>query len=439
MENISNSKNKNRFSEVIIIFMLLIMYRILLDYSYKKIVYDLYAYSGFDYEFDLVKYIESWIYMVALFFFTPRNEKRVSNVFLNIQLVIMIIPMLSIYSFMNFSRLFLVSICICHILQCFILIKKSKAIGFHITGGSCITKFLFPVLLILLVIFSVRSNGMPSLRAFNINNVYDIRAKTVLPFGFGYFLNWACKIIIPFCIVYYYRKGKNKMYLFYILIQVIMYLIYAHKTFLFIIPVLLVIIFMIERNILIKGIYVGLIGGILSGLGLFILNAKNIFFASIFIRRFLFVPAFLKNMYYNFYSMGPKNWFAYGRLGEILGVKPNYPYTTSTVIATYIHGEFWTGANTGYMGDAYAQGGILMMFVMAILLALILRLIEKISFNMDYKLVIASVFYVLLTLNDGGLLTSLLTGGLAVFILIIYIYDSDEYHNKNKHIINKLR
>lgn len=407
------------------IFILFVIYKLVLDYSYKSFVFGMYEYFGFKYSFDLLKYIEVWIYSLLLFFVTPKREDKVSMVFLNLQFTVMIMPMLTIYSFMEFSKVFIMMIIVCHIFQVFLLNRKTEPIKLKITGISKVARLCIPILLLILLFISILKNGMPSLKALNLNNVYEIRNEVNLPFGFGYFLNWASKIIIPFCIVFYWQKKRKLLVVFYVSVQVLLFLIYAHKTYLFIIPVIFAVMYILKKKIMIKGLYGGLVLGIISSLVIFSINNEFITLPSIFIRRFLFVPAYLKNMYYNFYSIGPKNWFAYGTLGNLLNVEPNYPYTTSTMVATYIHGEFWTGANTGYMGDAYAQGGFLMMIIFSIILVLVIKLIEKCSNNLDNSFVIASSLYIFLTLNDGALLTTLLTGGLIIYIFILYAFNSD--------------
>lgn len=414
----------------LIIFILFLIYKFILDYSYKSFTFGLYEYSGFKYNFDLIKYIETCIYSLILFYITPKIGDRVSSVFLNLQFAVMIMPMLTIYNFMDFNRMFLLFIILCHVIQVILLKDKTGPIKFRVTGISRLTRLFIPILLVLIFIVSILKNGVPSLKALNIYNVYEIRSEATLPFGFGYFLSWACKVIIPFCIVLYWQRRNKFMTIFYALMQLLLYMIYAHKTFLFIIPVIFVVIYILKKNMMIKGLYGGLIIGIVGSLIIYFINNKYIIVPSMFIRRFLFTPAFLKNMYFEFYSMGPKNWFAHGLIGNLFNVKANYPHITSTMIATYIHGTYWTGANTGYLGDAYAQGGFLMMITFTVLLSYIIRLIEKCSDNLDNNFVIASSIYIFLTLNDGALLTTLLTGGLIVYILILYAFNSD--NNKYK-------
>lgn len=62
-------------------------------------------------------------------------------------------------------------------------------------------------------------------------DVYDIRSNVKYPFLIGYLVNWQAKIINPFLITISYVINNKVMLLLSILMQVFIYLITAHKSY----------------------------------------------------------------------------------------------------------------------------------------------------------------------------------------------------------------
>jgi len=131
-------------------------------------------------------------------------------------------------------------------------------------------------------------------------NVYDIRSNVKYPFLMGYLVNWQAKIINPFLITISYVINNKVMLLLSILMQVFIYLITAHKSYI-LIPIAIIIIIKIleKRNFFSNGIVLAPIGLFFSYLTYIIIG--NLTIPSLFIRRLLFVPARIKFNYYDFF------------------------------------------------------------------------------------------------------------------------------------------
>ena len=106
-------------------------------------------------------------------------------------------------------------------------------------------------------------------------------------------------------------------------------------------------------------------------------------------------------------------------IGRLLGIKSPYDMPASFIISGTS-----SNANTGYLGDAYDNGGIIVMIIYTIVLALILRYIDRIYFsNGGYKrslpVYVGILTYSMLYINDGSLTALILTGGLIFNIIVL--------------------
>jgi len=333
--------------------------------------------------------------------------------------------MFTLYALTNQSGFFMCLSSIFFITECLIIrvfpdlkiirVKNSKKIIYGII--FLITGFVY---------FSmIRANGQPSLKALNFNRVYEIRSAVKYPLLMGYMVQWQAKIINPFLITTSYIKGNKKMLFISVFLQVVLYLITAHKSFL-LIPLAIVIVL----NILKKKDFLT-IGSLVAPLGIlcaFLVYKifDYIMVPSLIIRRLLFVPAQLKFFYYDFFSKHEFLYFSEGLFGKIFGLNTPYSIKTANMIGGLYLGSYETNANTGYIADAYANMGVFGMLIITLLFTFILILIDSLSKKISKELVIGLCLSPILSLNDGALFTTLLTGGLLLLIMLLYLYSNAE-------------
>jgi hypothetical protein len=272
----------------------------------------------------------------------------------------------------------------------------------------------------------IKANGIPSLTALNILNVYSVRSNVAYPFLMVYLVNWQAKVINPFLITMSYLNRNRKMLFLSVFLQLLLYLITAYKTFLLIPVAIIFIIEMIKKFDFLK---TSSKVSVFAVLGMYIsyLVTQSIVIPSLFIRRFLFVPALIKFYYYDFFSNHGFMYFSAGTLGNILGVKYNYDLSPAYLIGQIYFNNPQTGANTGYIGDAYANMGFVGMIIISVLFIWILKLIDSLSIKIGKNLTVGLALFSILSLNDSALLTTLLTGGLLLLLCILYLYTTTNF------------
>lgn len=407
----------------ILIFIFLIIYKFLLDISYVRFVYKLYNYMGFTLDFNLFKYLFSILFFIVIFLILPKDKDKPSSIFLQLHLIIIIMPMLTIYAFMNESTVFFILSMLVFIFECIMLrwlprvkiprIKNSKRILYLMLIG--ITVFVYFSML--------KANGIPSLKALDISNVYSIRGTVEYPFLMSYLVNWQAKVINPFLITTAYLNKNKKLFILSITLQIVLYLITAHKSYLLIPLAILFVIKVVEKWDFLK------ISSLSAAVGVIFLMisyyvSQSLVLASLFLRRLLFVPAQIKFYYYDFFSENEFMYFSQGTIGKIFGLDYPYEMNSAKIIGEIYFGSPDTNANTGYIADAYANMGIFGMFIIALLFILILVLIDSLSIKVGRELTIGLSIFSILALNDVALLTTLLTGGMLFLLVILYLYSN---------------
>lgn len=407
----------------VIAFSYLLIYKLIIDIFYVFFIYKYYEYMGFSLDYSAYKYFFSLIFLVILFIFSPKDEKEPSSIFLQLHLIIMYIPMLTIYAFMDKHNEFMLANVLAFLLQCILvkLIPNIKIV--RVKNSKKLLYLLICIITIVVYVSMIRANGIPSLSALNILNVYEIRSNVTYPPLMNYLVFWQAKVINPFLITVAYLKRSKSFLIISISLQIFIYMITAHKSFLFI-PIAIIIIcrilkkvdfFKFSTAVAAGGSFIILIHHIIS---------KSLLLPSILIRRFLLVPAHIKFSYYDFFSNNPYMYFSSGFFGHIFGITYPYDVNIANLIGDiyYNSPDMWT--NTGYLADAYANMGYFGMCMISVLFVIILKAIDSLSVKVGRELVVGLSLFSILALNDGAFLTTLLTGGFLFLIVILFLYSN---------------
>lgn len=400
-----------------------ILYKIVLDISYIVV-------SRIDSDIVIVfnaLNIRMLISYILAFILTLPMAKRQNNnafidIFLNIELIIMIIPMLSVYAFTSQNHTLLMYPITVYFIQ--ILLSRwfySQSIN------VCSNQYFYILLHILLYIIliigcyaTIKYARMPSLDAFNLNNTYIIRDNAnSMPFWTGYFTTWATKIVMPYLFCYSLIKHKYFMTIFICALQLLFYMIYAHKVILFTLPFVLFIYIIIKTKKPIIYFMKNLTFGLIISIGAYLIGFSRPII--ILADRFLLIPAQIKFAYYSFFSVNEKVHFADGLIGKILGIQSPYDYTIPQQISVYLYNASVPfNANTGYIADSFANGGVIGLMIISIFLIMFVYSINCVSQNVDKRITVPLMVLLFMTLNDGAFLTMCLTdGGLLLFLIFL--------------------
>lgn len=420
--------SRNGFFKRLIYLLLVIVAKSVLECVYIFFIHPRYEYMGLILNISQVRFIESYFILIILYFLMPIDRYSIVGVFLNMQYLITIIPILSFYCLTSQSRTYLYAVVLCHTLQCFISnISIKKILDTHHKLQLHTVYILILLFSILLLGYCVHRYGMPTWSAFDFNNVYVIRQQNTWIFPLTYLIPWYAKIIFPLGII---LAIKNKRYIISALLLVCfigIYLLFPNKAFIFSLALIILVYLAVKFRILYYALYgmlpLVLVGGVLEKMFF-----KSTIIISYLIRRALIVPAQLKFAYYNYFSTNEKYYYAMGRIGKLFGIKTDYTKSIPVVVGEYTGTSGY--ANTGYLGESYAQIGFIGLFILAILLILFLKTLDTGSRNISTEVALSVSVFWIYTLNDSALLTALLTGGGLLFLVFFFVFKESGAKNR---------
>lgn len=413
---------------IVVIFLFILLYKINYEIIYFSSVSKYYLKNGLRYTPSLIKLFLSYLFFTITYITKVKNYKHISTYLIDLLLIFTIIPILSMYWQGDKSTEYTVYIIISYMILNLVIStnRKAKKLQFHI--NIKIETILIIITTISLIIF-IYKYGFADFRALILENVYLIRNERNYDNIWKYIINWLPKSIIPCMIVIYNYKRKYLLEIVVIMMQFYLYLYTGNKTILFsIVLINIVIIFSKKREHFL--VYMCIFLSFAIFVGSILANIFNNFvLLSITPMRLSSVPAMISYDHFEFFSKNEKLWFVETFIGRIFNIKSPYPVFSTFLVSANPN----SNANTGYLGDAYANGGFLVMVFYSILLGYIFSYIDKLQKKTQYREILIGVFsYSIIILNDGSLTATLITGGLLFSLIIMTIFTSkneSKYHD----------
>jgi len=402
---------------------LLLLFKALLEVAYVLFLSPNYEYAGFILDPNSIKFLESYIFLIFLYIFLPSGERKISAIGTKLLFVIIVVPMLSWYALADQPRAYLYASVMGFwitllIIQIFPRIRIKKPVGLTtplLVGLGILSIGVYVIL--------IKINGLPTLKALDFTKVYEIRHIVKWsPAVMGYLVPWQANIINPFLLSIAWYKRRYVALLGIIGLQLFLYLITAHKSFLFAPLLVGFVIYAIHRRKLLKLTLLGLIAGISGSLAVYAMG-WSIIPASLFIRRALFVPAQLSFYYYDFFSKHQLMYLAESHLNPFLSTLYDIPIP-KLIGQIYFHSECW--ANTCYLADAYMNFGFLGIFLFSAILGIVFIILDSIVAKTDITIAVGATIVPILSLTNGALFTTLGTSGLLLGMIIVWLYSQRE-------------
>ena len=403
----------------------LILFKILLDFSYKSFVSKYYDYSVFILDFNNHKYIEGWIVYVPLIFLLSKKRDTVLYITLLISFLLLIVPTITLYAYRNEQSIFFYTIIFSFILILLLIREKSIEIN-YIKGSKNFVLFISIFFTLIVFLHYLYTVGRSNLN-FDFSEVYVLREKygEINDDGvFGYLNPWVTKLFNLLLIIWAMHKKKYLKLFIFIGFQIAFFGFSGNKVVL----LSLLLIGMLYALGNTKYIYGYIIFSFVTLISLVLTYAhfsENLMLPSIVIRRAFFLPASLNYTYYDFFS---NNEFVYWSNSVLkLFIENPYKVETSHVIGDYLgHPEM--GANTGVFGAGYMHFGIVGVLIYVLILSYFINLINQFR-NIPIWIINGIILIPTLTLFiSSDLPTSMLTHGFLLAVLVLYLYSEPKEH-----------
>lgn len=417
---------------IILIYVVMIIYKLSLEVFYVFKISPLYSREGLTFNGYTLNYFLSWIGFLFLLKIMPKNKKGISNIFLQLQFILTIIPMITYYGFTTNSLIYFCMIISVITIETFLLAKNKKnhsTITFS-TNKKILTIF-FMGMIICVYFFVLAYSGFHGLKAFDLSYLYEIRKGIKYPTILSYLSGWVLSAIIPFFILYFMEKKRYIRVAILIIFMILFYMSMGNKSIYLSTAVLLIAYVLCKCKQLTLGICSGIsIVCIAITCADFIPTPTIIqrgadLGAAIIGERFLFAPSANKFIYYDCFTDLPKVGFSEGLIGKAFGL--TYPYKGSmgqTAYAYFNKGQlFRSNSNTGYLGDSYGQAGFIGMIVTAFLLCQFLKLLEIIGANWSETVMLPLTLLLVILLNDSAFISIFFSAGWGITVLLLILFN----------------
>ena len=410
-------------------FLTILLYKLILDISYYFVISRMGDYVNFELHLNSIKLVESYFLLFIVFVLMPKSVKKLSRIAVWLLILLSYVPMLTLFAFMDKPRTYMYAVSgfwllvflLLHVPGVSILPLKqseSKAVRYSIFIGLTGMAFF------LIYKYSGFSFN------FNLMKAYDIRSHYVelkIPLA-GYLFSWVACILNPIFFVLFLTKRKWLFVALIVFLQLLLFSSTGNKIFLFALPFVLILTWTITRKEPIAWAAIGLCGIILSGILSYYLIG-DAWVSYLFTRRVLLVPAQLSFLYYDFFS---KNGYIFLAQHRIFRNFLDYPYHLDP---PHLIGEVYfnrpqCNAVTGIIGDAYMNFGFTGLILWGILLVIILKLIDSSFRRKDLRIGIAAIAMPVMILMGSAFLTSLLTHGVLLALIVLYLLPKNDEHSK---------
>jgi hypothetical protein len=289
---------------------------------------------------------------------------------------------------------------------------------------------LFAAIALVFYVYVVQVLGF-SLRFISFYDVYDVRDefKAAAQEAGGtvtYAVIWIGNVIGPMLITYGFMKKKYAYFGLGILSQVFIYSLTGFKSVILAgVLVIAMFIALQKRGRVLGPMMITGASGLVT-LAIFLAQWTGItFIAYLSVGRLLLLPGLMTGYYYQFFSTHPK-----AMMGDsILSPLVDYPYSVQPqylIGATYFNNPE-TQANANVWADGFAQFGISGMFFFSAVLAGVMLLYDSASrqTNKIYAAVLLGIPAI--TLANNPVETSLLTHGILLLLLLVYLVPSHRF------------
>lgn len=407
------------------------IFRILLDFSFMLYLDPIYYYSGFEIEFNIFKYVLSFLFTYMILRLIPFEAKSVSGIITQFFFVSVYIPFGSFFAMTNDSYTwffyFTVFWAIVFVVQRIDFnwkMIRSAASRSNSTLAIYIAWISFLIFALIFIYADLKFN-------FSLLDVYDLREENptgVIPFS-GYIINWLGKIFLPFLLIYSIvsqRRYLNWMSLGISLLILLLFSITGHKSYLMMIPAVVGTIWLINTT----NFFLNLIKvfTIITAISLFVF----VFFdeqllISLFVRRTLYVPAQISFYYFDFFQNNPI-YLSNSVLEPFFDY--SYDHSPPHLIADHYFNKPEMSANNGIVADGYSHFGFFGLFIWALFFSLLLKVLDWLAYGKNKFIIWTLALLGLRVFIGGGLLTGLLTHGVLLILILSFLLPNENRINE---------
>lgn len=401
---------------------------LLLAYVYASFISTTFAYAGYNLAFSSSGFATS---IILLSFFVVAVGHLRLRFFSRIVAVLMLfgtlIPMAILCSFSGRSAWYF-SLCV---LASFLALVFSTIDLLRIQPKPVMNPIQISHVLLaigaLFVLLAVAKSGASGF-SLDFARVYEYRMSSSETFSgiWGYILPTVGKVVLPMALAIFVFFRRFWLVSICAFLSILLFGATSHKGVVFYPLMVLTMYWMLKSGSATVRVMYSFLA--LICIGVLFVVAWNwlrldslLLWASISLRRALFIPADVNFAYFEYFSQNPfMSWANISFFG--LGGGDERLIAMSRMIGLFRFDNVDTVANTGWLGSGYGQAGIVGMFVYALTLGVLLQYCDQMCSNNPLAPLVSAALLVPFAtlLTSADLPTTFLTHGLLVALFLSY-------------------
>jgi hypothetical protein len=401
--------------------------RFILERAYAAMMPTEFSYAGFYYTPTLAGTLMSYVGVIAMAAIMPRKVMP-STIALNAYFVGFYIPLSMVVAAKDqYFDFFAMSTGFLLLLRLLItIVKVERPISRNLAYSNQLLILISVSGVILTLILFVSQGGLQYVN-FDIEDVYSVREdiNSILTGFVGYLSDWSKNVFLPIILIISIYTKRLYLIFFSLLLFVGFFAITSSKAVLFYPLVVLFLTFLVRTGHAVPLLYAGVAGVALTSHFMYVVFGQNIVSALMTLRVFS-VPPSDALLYYDYFQTHDLLYWS----NTILGA----PFRTQEFehIAQTIGRNSWgygseTFANTGVFATSYMQFGILGMIIYPILIAVVLKLVDKLAFGrMPLESAVCISIIPLLQFLGSDFPTAMLSHGVAMLLICMRLLVLDK-------------
>lgn len=423
--NISNKTIKRKKTNIFSLGYI-ILWKIVLDIVYVFVITKEYTHWNMGLNFNFYKYMSSFIIIVLFLIPIKRlhSHNTSSSIIVELLSLAYFFPGCTLYAFNDLDNVFFVYLVVywCLLLLFYYKIPKLNLGLFKLelnvkTGVFYIIFFGIAIISLLLIL---RYSGLRF--SLSLDDAYSWRRQLnelKIPGVLNYIRVWSV-IIVPIGISYFWIVKKRIVAVLLVILQILQYGFDGYRsTLLYLFITIAVLLFYKVENR--KIVPVAFIFTGIFTLGEFLLKSKS-FFANLLYFRTLFLPPLYSSYYIDFFSNHELDLLRTSILRRFGFMSPYLNYSGfkdyNYLIGYIYNSSLEERANTGMLGDAYANFGWFSLIFYPLIVMVLLKILDYCTDGLDHRIKMIICFLMFIAFTNGSLFQVVLTNGLLIICVL---------------------
>ena len=405
-----------------------IIYKYILEVIFLQLLFSSYYTGKLVLEKNNIFYILGWVFTIVGGYWATYElkKKKMSSNLMVLLYLLAFVPSMMLAGVVHTSFLGEIIIYFCALLMAFYIIPDFRVKRPRYNIYKPMMNVIMIVLSFLIIYIWYKYAGQRL--SLDITEIYIARAKArelSMPIILKYIIV-AVKDVMPLIAVYYIYEKKYVTFIWTGILQYLLFLYDGAKTTIisFVLACVCYVVFRYFSNVerqysffLAVGCIIGYMEHILT---------SRMLIVHYFIRRVIVVPAAIHYFYYDFFSKNEIDYFKSSVLRRI-GFISEYndlgiPRTLGKI---YENNDFITVVN-GLFSDAFANLGNIGLIVMPILIVLVIKVFQAVSYDLPISVVAACFIPITFTIMGSSFFGYFITHGFLAIIIILYLWPRKE-------------